>query len=226
MCKAIIDKGVIVASNASGAAYFASLGYLVIIVDVIDMSTSLEVALENGANKVFGASPDYTKAPVKVNPEKIGYIAGERALEINKGVIIISEPRYGKYNDRKDRCKKVLTGIKNSGASVIDIIPNIGAEVSKITNFENNVVICVSDTGGVAFDAAFVHSKDVTIGTIARTSHFRGTQPALNAANRAINLAKKRPIAVIAASSNSLEDLLAANYIYQLIINQGYLNLP
>ncbi|WP_084054161.1 hypothetical protein [Desulfonispora thiosulfatigenes] len=218
-------KEIVVTANASGAALYSQRGYLVMIVDVIDMSTSVEIALEKGAIFAYGASPDLTRAPVKVNPEQIGYLAGQKALEHNTEVILISEPRYGSYEEREKKCQKVIRGIKRSKAKIADIIPNLGAEIAKITDFDNKVVICVSDTGGVAYDAAFQYSTSITTGTVARTTLYKGNDPALICAQRAIDLAKGKSIAVVAASSNSYEDILAAGHIYQIIINKGYLSL-
>lgn len=218
------SREVTVGFNASGAARAASQGYVVLIVDVIDMSTSLEAALDGGAAFIFGASPDKTKAPVQVNPFRIGYIAGQKAQELESEVVIITEPRWGTKTQRSNNCTNVLRGIKDAGACVLDIVPNLGAEVIKTIDFQNKIVVCVSDTGGVAYDAAFQFHEKVITGTIARTPKMKGNQPALKAVQRAIDLAQGENIAVIAASSNSLEDVLGANYICQMIINLGYLN--
>ena len=43
------------------------------------------------------------------------------------------------------------------------------------------VVIAVTDTGGVAYDAAFLESPRVITGTVARTYKHRGLEPALRA---------------------------------------------
>lgn len=218
-------REVIVGYNATGAVRAAREGYVVLIVDVIDMSTSLEAALEGGAAFVVGASPDKTRAPVKVNPFKMGLIAGQKALEAKGEVIIITEPRWGDQSLRYNNCGQVLEGIKEAGSTVLEVVPNLGAEVSKIIDFKEKVVVCVSDTGGVAYDAAYqIHNKIVT-GTIARTPKMRGNQPALKAVQRVMDLAQGENIAVIAASSNSLEDVLAASYLCQMIINSGYLNI-
>jgi hypothetical protein len=53
---------------------------VVVIVDIIDMSTTLEAALEAGARKVYGASPDGVIVPVDVKPEVIGLEAGEKGF--------------------------------------------------------------------------------------------------------------------------------------------------
>ena len=62
---------IILTADASGAQKAARQGMLVMIVDVIDMSTSLESAIDAGALAVFGASPDYTRAPVETSPEYV-----------------------------------------------------------------------------------------------------------------------------------------------------------
>lgn len=210
---------VILTTNASGAAQAAARGYLVMIVDVIDLSTSLEVAIEMGAKEVLGASPDKVNVPVPVCPEKIGKYAGRKAVEYDTEVIIVAEPRWGNNIARINSCKKVIYGIEQEGGKVQAIIPNLGAEVRKIVDFKNKIVVGVSNSGGVAFDAAWQHSKQVITGTIARTFFSKGNTLALNSAQRAIKLAAGKPIAVVAASSNSLEDILAAEFIYKLIFS-------
>ena len=77
-------KEVITTFNASGALRAAKLDFVVVIVDVIDMSTSAEAAIEKGAISVLGASPDISKVPVYVNPYKIGLAAGSRAKGLGK----------------------------------------------------------------------------------------------------------------------------------------------
>ncbi|MDN5324193.1 MAG: hypothetical protein PWQ67_2647 [Clostridia bacterium] len=225
MEKLLKGKEVITTFNASGAVRAATLGYVVLIVDIIDMSTSLEAALQKGAALVLGASPDVTKAPVKVNPYKIGFWGGTKSKELNTSIVILSEPRWGKKKERINNCSKVIEGIKDAGGKIEDIIPNLGAEVGKVTDFDKKIVICVSDTGGVAFDAAWQIHQEVTVGTIARTLTTKGKESAHLAAQRVVELANGKNIAVVAASSNSLEDILGANYITQTIIEMGYLNI-
>jgi hypothetical protein len=75
------SRQIIVTSDASGAQQAAKEGYLVMIVDVIDMSTTLESALEAGAAVVLGGSPDFTRAPVEVDPEGVGRHAARLARE-------------------------------------------------------------------------------------------------------------------------------------------------
>lgn len=221
-------SGVFVTVNASGAAEAAERGYLVLVVDVIDMSTTLESALDAGALAVYGASPDSSRAPVKLKPEKIGRMAGKLAVANSTSVIIISEPRVGTDDERKARASRALKGVELAGAEVSAILPNIGAETAKLANFTGKVVVAVTDTGGVAFDAAVAAGAvSVITGTVARTLKKRGTVPARSAAIRAIEEANKwdTGIAVVAASANSLEDILAAEYIARIIIEEGFTNL-
>ncbi|MGI6226373.1 MAG: hypothetical protein ACOYJ1_08980 [Peptococcales bacterium] len=223
MVKLAGHKEVITTYNASGAARAASLGFIVVIVDIIDMSTSLEAALEQGALFVFGASPDNSKVPVEVNPFRIGLVAGEKAKELGTEIIIITEPRYGSESARINNCQKFINGVQKTGGVIGEILPNIGAEIGKMADFKGKIVVCISATGGVAFDAAWQFHHDILTGTIARTLSHKGKETAELAAKRAIDLAQGRNIAVVASSSNSLEDVLGANYIAQTIINMGYL---
>jgi phosphosulfolactate phosphohydrolase-like enzyme len=108
------------------------------------------------------------------------------------------------------------------GKGVIEaVLPNIGAEAAKMANLNRRVVVACTDTGGVAYDAAFQECKWVTTGTVARSLKQKGVQPALSAARRAVELAKTNladGIAVVAASRNSMEDILAAQFIANLIM--------
>jgi len=74
-------KSLDIAYNASGAVRAAKRGDVVMVVDIIDMSTTAEAALDGGAVAVWGASPDDTSAPVAVNPAQIGYRAGQKAVK-------------------------------------------------------------------------------------------------------------------------------------------------
>lgn len=223
-----MTKGIFVTTNASGARDGAKMGNVVVVVDLIDMSTTLEAVLDAGAAKVFGASPDVTKAPVELNPEEIGYTVGLMAMQEGREVVLISEPRIGTDEERKNRAQKVLTGLKKAGISVSQIVPNIGAETAKITDFKDKLVIAVTDTGGVAYDAAYTSGAPAVItATIARTPYKRGRKPAEDGAERAIQTAIQHNtgITVVAASANSLEDILAAEYLARLIIEKGFTQL-
>ena len=214
--------------NASGAVEGARRGDVVVIVDIIDMSTSAEVAIESGAIAVFGAAPSGCKAPVNLNPDRIGYIAGKTALKYKTHLIVVAEPRYGDDAERKKRAEAALMGVAKSGAVVHQIIPNIGSEIAKLIDFNNKVVLFVSDTGGVAFDAAYNNGAPAVLtATITRTPNKKGVMPARAGVDRAMESAGKfnSGITITAASANSMEDVLAAQYLSQLIIDSGFLNL-
>ena len=216
------SKNILISTDASGARNAAREGYLVMIVDVIDMSTSLESALDAGAFAVLGASPDFTRAPVPVNPERMGEYAATLAQKTGRDLILIAEPRIGTDEDRLSRCQRVLTGIKNKGGNVAAVLPNLGAETPKLLDMSGKIVLAVSDTGGVAYDAAFQESDREIAGTVARTLGKRGVEPAMAAVHRALDMLdeKNKGIAVIAASRNSMEDVLAAEYIANLLLKE------
>jgi hypothetical protein len=188
-------KTVNLAFNASGAVEGARRGDVVVIVDIIDMSTSAEVALEQGAIAVYGAAAFGSKAPVaNLNPERMGYLAGKTALKYKTQVVVVAEPRYGSEEERRKKADTALMGINRSGASVAAVVPNIGSEVAKTVDFNGKVALLISDTGGIA---------------------------------RALDQAHKLNcgITIVAASSNSFEDNLAGQYLMQLLLNEGFLNL-
>jgi len=217
------SKKIIVSSDASGARDAAREGMLVMIVDVIDMSTTLESALDAGAYAVLGSSPDHTTAPVEVAPEQVGREAGRLARECGGGIILVAEPRVGSDNERLARCQKVIRGIEREKGLIEAVVPNIGAETPKLLDMKNRVVIAVTDTGGVAYDAAFQINPRVITGTVARTYKQKGMEPALTAARRALSMMQKSDpgIALIAASRNSLEDILAAQFIANLLMQES-----
>ncbi len=213
-------KQIIVSTDASGARDAAREGMLVMIVDVIDMSTTLESALDAGAYAVLGCSPDHTTAPVEVAPEQVGREACRLARECGSGIILVAEPRVGSDDERLARCQKVVQAIEREKGQIEAVVPNIGAETPKLLDMKNRVVLAVTDTGGVAYDAAFQINPRVITGTVARTYKQKGIQPALTAAHRALSMMQKsdQGIAVIAASRNSLEDILAAQFIANLLM--------
>ncbi|MDD3267899.1 MAG: hypothetical protein PHX14_01140 [Syntrophomonadaceae bacterium] len=216
------SKRIIVSSDASGAWQAAREGMLVMIVDVIDMSTTLESALDAGAYAVLGSSPDFSNAPVKLAPERIGQEASKLAREYGTSIVLVAEPRIGSDQERLARCSKLIRGIEQGNGVIEAVVPNIGAETPKLANMKQKVVVAVTDTGGVAFDAAFQESPLVITGTIARTLGQKGMQPALTAARRARErLGEAEGIALIAASRNSLEDILAAQFIANLLLNDN-----
>lgn len=214
-------KRIVISSDASGARQAALEGMLVMIVDVIDMSTTLESALDAGAYAVLGCSPDFTRAPVKVAQELIAKEACRLARESGRGIILAAEPRAGSDEERLARCQKFIKGIESERGMIEAVIPNLGAETPKLAEMKNRIVVAVTDTGGVAFNAAYVESRLVTVGTVARTLGQKGMQPALTAARRAREMLKdsdSNGIAVIAASRNSMEDILAAQFIANLML--------
>lgn len=215
------NKKIIVTSDASGAWQAAHEGMLVMIVDVIDMSTALESALDAGAFAVLGASPDVSRAPVRLDPEQIAREAVSLARESGSGIVLLAEPRAGTEEERIARCQKVIRAIEAEHGLIEAILPNIGAETPKMADMKNRVVLAVTDTGGVAYDAAFSENHEVITGTVARTFGQKGLQPALSAVRRAKETLKERHsgIAVVAASRNSMEDILAAQFISNLLLN-------
>lgn len=212
------------ATDASGAALGGQNGFVVLVVDVIDFSTSMEAALGDGAVAVWGASPRGARPPVEVNPFWVGCLAGRQALLGGTDVVLVAEPRYGLDEDRVASVEEVSRGIKYSGAALGALVPNIGAEVVRLCGFSGRVVVGVSATGGVAFDAALAAGAPAVLtGTVARTLRHKGTLTARLAAERGLAAARSlnTGITVVAASKNSLEDVLAAEYIYKLILEQA-----
>ncbi len=215
-------------ANASGAVEAAREGKVVMIVDVIDMSTAAEAALEAGARKIFGATPDQISPPVPVGPRKIAYSAGQLARKYNTEVVIVAEPRWGTRKEREQEVGEVLQGVEQAGAPVADIVPNLGAQIGGLIDWAGKVVILATKTGGTAFDAAYNQgAAQVVTGTVARTKVKTGVEPAQAAAERAIKLAGQynTGISVVAASANSYEDILAAEKIGRVIIDSGFLEL-
>ena len=107
----------------------------------------------------------------------------------------------------------------HSKAVIRGIVPNIGKETPTLIDFRNTVVVAVSDTGGVAYDAAFTAGGKVLTATVARTYASKGLEPARKGVHRAIDCAQRfhfPGISMVAASSNSWEDVLAAQYLVQL----------
>ena len=206
------------ATDASGAYEAAINGHIVVIVDIIDMSTSLETALERGAVAVFGASPDQNRAPVIVNPEKIAMDAAFMAQKLNAEVVIIAEPRFAGKNEQMKSCQRLVNKLTEMNIKISGFVPNVGKELWAFAHIDKKIAIAVTNTGGVAFDAAYNAGGIVTTATVARTRHMKGKAPALKGVHRAKKLAfeLKRDISYVAASSNSYEDVLAAKYLCDL----------
>lgn len=208
-----------VAVGAVEAAAAAGRQEVVVIVDIIDMSTTLECALETGAVAVYGASPWPPPEYCRVCPEAVGRAAGLVAGEHGSGVVIVAEPRAGTAAERRRQAAGVLAGLRQAGAEVKAVVPNIGKETARMVDFAGKVVVAVTAAGGVAFDAAFNQGGAVVTATVARTLYGRGKEPALRGARRAWAMAGEgeKGITVVAAGPGCLEDLLAAQYIAGLL---------
>jgi len=217
-------KIVTLAADVSGAYKAARAGQVVLIVDVIDMGTTLEGALQSGARLVLGASPASCKAPVPVNPRAVGIYAAREAQKHKTGIVLIAEPRVGKNEERRARAAGVLEGILEAGAEAGGIYPNLGAETVKLADFRDQIVVAVSACGGAAYDAAFNAGAPVVTGTVARTFGHTGWENAEAAIERALRFAEQeeRGLCIIASSSKSLEDVLAAQYFFQRILARGF----
>lgn len=213
-----------VTTNASGAYYAARSGQVVMIIDVIDMSTTLEVALQEGAALVLGASPVSCKAPVPVNPAAIGKYAAVMADELKTEVVVIAEPRIGRTTERRERAKGFLEGLHAAGVKEASIYPNQGAETAKLVDFKNKVVVAVTDCGGAAFDTAFNAGVPVVTGTVARTPGRTGWENAAAAVERASRIAEEedRGISLVAASGKALEDVLATHYLSEQLLMRRF----
>ncbi len=205
------------ATGASGAYAAARAGQVVLVVDVIDMSTTLEAALQAGALLVLGASPVPCGAPVPVDPRAVGRFAGEFARERGTEVVVVGEPRVGEAGEREARAAAVLAGIAAAGAACSGVFPNQGAEITRLVAVRGKVVVAVTSCGGAAFDAAFTQGVPVFTGTVARTFGRTGWENAEAALDRALAAARAegRGLCIVAASSKALEDVLAAQYFYQ-----------
>jgi hypothetical protein len=215
------SSGVItVTTDASGAYHAACSGQVVVIVDVIDMSTTLEVAIQEGAALVLGASPVNCKAPVPVNPAAIGKYAAVMADELKTEVVVIAEPRIGRAAERQERAKGFLEGLHAAGVKEAGIYPNQGAETARLVDFKDKIVVVVTDCGGAAFDTAFNAGAPVLTGTVARTPGRTGWENAARAIERAAALAEEegRGIALVAASGKALEDVLATYYLSERLL--------
>lgn len=219
-------------ANATGAADAAARGRTIMIVDVIDMSTTAEALLDAGAVSVYGAAPLGTRVPAVVDPCAIALHVAAEARQRDCKICVFAEPRIGDEAERQRRASEVCRVLGEKGIEVAGIYPNIGAEAGKTAEVAGNIAIILSDTGGVAFDAAWQVHKDkrkIYTGTIARTMQKRGFAPVQAAAKRAIEASladsDSTGIALVAASANSLEDILAVQEIYRRIVEEGYLQL-
>ncbi|MDX9871897.1 MAG: hypothetical protein RBT41_05725 [Clostridia bacterium] len=205
------------AYNLSGAVEAALAGRFVVLVDVIDMSTTAEALLEAGASKIWGAAPCGKGEPY-ANPYLIGREAAQEARKNQRRVFVIAEPRVGQPEERNKRAALVLDGIRAEGAEPADIFPNLGAETAKFTDWRNHYAVIVSDAGGTVFDAVWQLGGGITTATVARTLGMKGPASAHKGVERALLMAQGAPVTVTAASGSALEDVLAAQYIAQLLL--------
>ena len=194
----------------------------VAVVDVIDMSTTLEGVLEEGALAVFGASPANFRAPVFLDPFGIGKKAGYLAKQLNSGVVIIAEPRVGEEEERQKRIEPVVAGIEAAGGNILAVVPNLGKETVKLSDFSGKVVVAVTDSGGVCFDAAVTAgAPEVFTITVARTMK-SNTKEVLEKGLLRIKNALDRydQVAIVAASGRSIEDVEGAFYFYRQALDR------
>ena len=216
--------------NPSGASDAGKRGRAVMVVDVIDASTTAEAALAAGALAVLGASPaGLTSLPVPLDPAGVGRRAGELAKANNTAVIIAAEPRAAGEDERTAACAPVLEGIAKAGAVVEAILPNLGMETARLAELKGRVLVIVSASGGVVYDTALASGAG-TVGwaTVARTVNRTGWTSAEAGAERAVSLGRLagHRLSVIASSSNAPEDLQGAVEIARLVITSGFLKLP
>ncbi|MGI6552812.1 MAG: hypothetical protein ACOX37_07205 [Bacillota bacterium] len=90
-----------------------------------------------------------------------------------------------------------------------------------MADFQNTVVVAVTNSGGVAFDAAFQAGGTVLTATVARTFGKKGLETAREGAKRALDQAclLTKNITFVAASGNSVEDILASQYLAQMALS-------
>jgi len=209
---------IVTVADASGACAAGCRGQVVVIVDVIDFSTSLEACLLEGALEVYGAAGAGDKPPVPVDPVQVGRRAAVRAKELGAPVIVLAEPRIARDEERLAYAGPVLAGLAAEGLGWIGPFPNQGAETVKYFSPRGAVVVAASSCGGAAFEAAWHTGADVLTATVARVGGLSGFEIACQGVRRALARARAlgTGVALAAASSKSLEDVLATQYLAQL----------
>ncbi len=212
-------EGLKIAYNLSGAVNAVREGQFVVLVDVIDMSTTLETVREAGACGYWGAAPTSKKLPY-VNPYFIGRAAAREAKQKAAKLVVLTEPRSGSDEERRTNALAVLAGFEAENMEAEVILPNIGAETGRLIDWQGKIAVAVTDAGGVIFDAVMQLGGSLTTATIARTMRMKGTETSRVGINRALSLAGRSGITLVAASSNALEDVLAVHYLAQLMINE------
>jgi hypothetical protein len=217
--------GLDVGFNASGAADAGARGRVVVIVDVVDTSTSAEVAVAGGAAVVLGASAAGVDPPAHLDPGAVGRRAAAIAKERNTDVLVVSEPRVGTDDERRRRAVSVLQALRTASVDY-ELVPNQGAELAHLVDMRGRPVVIVSTTGGTAFDAAMAAGAPAgTFATTARIEGRTGWDVIGIGARRAIALAgeHRADLSVVAATANSSDDCLAAFEIARRIITEGFL---
>ena len=207
-----------IAYNLSGAVAAVQEGRFIVLVDVIDMSTTLETVREAGACGFWGAAPSGKELPY-VNPYLIGRAAAREAKQKAAKLIVIAEPRSGPGEERERNAAALLAGFKAEEMTAEKILPNLGAETARLIDWQNKIAVAVTAAGGVIFDAVFQLGGSLTTATVARTIKMKGVEPSLQGIKRAFFMAKTSPITLVAASSNAMEDVLAVHYLAQLMLS-------
>lgn len=213
--------------NASGAADAGARARVVVVIDVVDSSTSAEAALDAGALEVLGAAPAKVEVPVPVRPRAVGVRAAETCRRLGTEAVVAAEPRTGSEAERFARVRPVLDAL-DAGGVKYEVVPNQGAELPNLVDLDGKVVVVVSATGGTAFDAALTAgAPGVGFATTARVAGMPGWRVAGLGARRAVDLVTEHAtgLSVVAASANSTDDCLGAFEIARAIIAEGFLQL-
>ena len=210
------ESKVAIAYNLSGAVEAVRAGRFVVLVDVIDMSTTLETVREAGACGFWGAAPSGKNLPY-VNPYLIGRAAAKEAREKGAQLVVVVEPRGGLEAERRRNAADVLAGFQAEYMEAECLLPNLGAETARLIDWRHKIVVAVTAAGGVIFDAVYQLGGRLTTATIARTMRMKGIDPARAGLRRALALAGNLPLTLVAASSNALEDVLAVHYLAGLL---------
>ena len=213
--------------NASGAAQAGASGRVVVVVDVVDSSTSAEAALASGAVEVLGAAPAGAAPPTRVDPAAVGRRAAALAARLGTDVVVVGEPRVGTEDERRQRALPVLQALRTASVSY-ELVPNQGAELPRLIDLDGRIVVVISATGGTAFDAALAAGAPaVTFATSARSQGRTGWEVLEDGAKRAIELARnhRAGLAIAAATANSADDVVAAFELARAILSEGFLRI-
>jgi hypothetical protein len=139
----------------------------------------------------------------------------------------VAEPRVGPDERRRAISLPVLQALTTAGVRY-ELAANQGAELPGLVNVERRIVVLVSSTGGTAFDAALAAGAPAACFlTTARVTGRTGWDMVGVGARRAIALADEHgaDLAIVAASANSADDVLAAFEISRRVITEGFLRL-